>query len=57
VGRDRTVATQAKEVLKRKRAVSNTLVLRPTRQFSLTPTPRALRLRKKVIRFKAGKNN
>ncbi len=48
---------QAKEVLKRKQAVSNTLVLRPARQLSPAPAPRVLRLRKKVVRFKAGKNN
>jgi hypothetical protein len=51
-----TAATQA-EALKRKRAVSDTLLIRPARQLSPTPAPRASRLRKNQVRFKAVKNN
>ncbi len=51
-----SAATQS-EVLKRKRSVSDALIISPARQLSPSPAPRALRLRKKVVRFETGKDN
>jgi hypothetical protein len=47
---------KAVSILKRKRAISNALMMRLRRQASSTPVLRETRVRKKVVRFETREN-